>query len=73
MTMPLFYNENFAIDSKHIYKCGIRYVKDMLNNEGNFRDLNEIKAITKSGINFLNYYSIVMNVIILQLTVIFFI
>ena len=34
MTMPLFYNENFMIDSKYIYnanlfKCGIRYVKDM--------------------------------------------
>ena len=67
MTMPLFYNENFTIDSKYIYnanlyKCGIRYLKDMLNNEGSFKDLSEIKNITKNGINFLNYYSIVNSI-----------
>ena len=67
MTMPPFYYENFTIDSKYIYnanlyKCGIRYVKDMLNNEGSFKDFNEIKNITKNGINFLNYYSIVNSI-----------
>ena len=57
MTMPLFYNENFTIDSKYIYnanlyKCGTRYVKDKLNNNGRFKDLNEIKTITKNRMNF---------------------
>ena len=67
MTMPLFYNENITIDSKYIYdanlyKCGIRYVKDILRNDGCFKSLNEIKNVTKNGINFLNYYSIVNSV-----------
>ena len=34
----------------------------MLNNEGSFKDLNEIKNITKNGIDFLNYYSIVKSI-----------
>ena len=38
------------------------YVKDMLNNEGSFKNLNEIKNITKNGIIFLNYYSIVNSI-----------
>ena len=34
----------------------------MLNNERSFKDLNEIKNITKTGINFLNYYSIINSI-----------
>ena len=30
-----------------MYKCGIRYVKDMLNNEGSFKDLNESKTLPR--------------------------
>ena len=41
MTMPLFYNEDFTIDSKYIYdanlyQCGVRCVKDTLSNDGCF-------------------------------------
>ena len=73
INMPLFYNENLRIGSKHffnstLYNHGIRYIRDVLNEDGSFKNWNDIKNATSNGINFLEFYSIISSV----LKVIFF-
>ena len=61
--MPLFYNEKLMIGTKHffnriLYNGGIRYVKDMLNEDGSFKKWNDMKNNVNNGFNFLEFYSI---------------
>ena len=67
VNMPLFFNSNILVDSKHIYNkilydCGIRYVKDLLNVDGSFKNWLDIKTMTRNNVNFLNFYSITTSV-----------
>ena len=67
INMPLFYNENLRIGSKHffnstLYNHGIRYIRDVLNEDGSFKTWNDIKNATSNGINFLEFYSIISSV-----------
>ena len=61
--MPLFYNENIVIESNYVYDsimytAGVRYIKDLLNENGNFKNWNEINKLTDNKIDFLRYYSL---------------
>ena len=65
--MSLFYNENLRIGSKHffnstLYNHSIRYIRDVLNEDGNFKNWNDIENATSNGINFLEFYSIIKSV-----------
>ena len=67
VNMPLFFNRNILVDSKHIYNkilydFGIRYVKDLLNADGSFKNWLDIKTMTRNKVNFLNFYSITTSV-----------
>ena len=61
LNMPLFYNEHFLVNKKPIYNKtlydkGIRFVKDILQNNGCFVSFNYLKNVT--GINdYLQYYA----------------
>ena len=51
VNMPLFFNKNILVDSKHIYNkilydFGIRYVKDLLNADGSSKNWLDIKTMT---------------------------
>lgn len=61
--MPLFYNENIKINSNPIffqdlYNNGYRLVKDILNKNGSFKTLDDIKEESRNNIIFIHYYSI---------------
>ena len=61
--MPLFYDEKLMICTKHFFKCilyngGIRYDKNMLNEDGSFKKWNDMKNYVNNGINFLEFYRI---------------
>ena len=58
--MPLFHNEYFQIGSKHffnpeLYLFGFRYVKDMLKENGDFKNWDDIKINSSNKINFLTF------------------
>ena len=61
--MPLFFDKNILVDYKHIYNkilydFVIRYVKDLLNADGSFKNWLDIKTMTRNKVIFLNFYSI---------------
>lgn len=61
--MPLFYNHNFLIGNKGIFikswnDTGIRYVKDILKENGTFLDKHELERKTGLTINFLTYLGV---------------
>ena len=67
INMPLLYNENLRIGSKHflnstLYNHGIRYIRDVLNEDGSIKNWNDIKNATSNGINFLEFYGIISSV-----------
>ena len=67
VNLPLLFNRNILVDSKHIYNkilydFGIRYVKDLLNTDGSFKNWLGIKTMTRNKVNFLNFYSITTSV-----------
>ena len=63
VNMPLFFDKNILVDYKHIYNkilydFVIRYVKDLLNADGSFKNCLDIKTMTRNKVIFLNFYSI---------------
>ena len=65
--MPLFYNDNIIIESNYVYDsimytAGIRYIKDILNENGNFENWNETNKLTNNKTNFLRYYGLLNSV-----------
>ena len=40
----------------------IRYIRDVINEDGSFKNWNDIKNATSNGINFLEFYSIISSV-----------
>ena len=61
--MPLFYNHNFLAGNRYIYiqtlyNKGIRFVKDIINEQGNFVDLIYLEQVTGKPVNFLQYHSL---------------
>ena len=62
--MPLFYNENFTIDSKVIfikdlYDRGFRNVRDLMDNNGKFISLESIETIQVKKFNYLRYFGLI--------------
>ena len=62
--IPLFYNHNLLAGNKYIYmqtlyNRGIRFVKDIINEQGNFVELSYLEQITGKHVNFLQYHSLV--------------
>ena len=62
LNAQLFYNGNtcITINSKHmflpfLYNNGIRFIKDIILINGNFRELKSIEGITCKKVNFLTY------------------
>ena len=65
--MPLFYNENFTIDSKVIfikdlYDRGFRNVRDLMDNNGKFISLESIETILGKKNNYLRYYGLIKTI-----------
>ena len=65
--MPLFYNGNIIIESNYVYDsimytAGIRYIKDILSENGNFKNWNDINKLTNNKTNFSRYYSLLNSV-----------
>lgn len=61
---PIFCNKNFNIGgNSFLYKTwfdrGVRYIQDLMDNQGNFLDLNAFMRMTSINTNFLQYRGIV--------------
>ena len=57
--MPLYYNENITINSRPVffqdlYNNGYRVVKDILNKNGSFKTLDDIKEESRKNIIFIH-------------------
>ena len=61
--LPLFYNHNFLVDGKPVfyrlwYEKGVRYVRDLLDCNGNFLRREHFENKCGFKVNFLNYESL---------------
>jgi hypothetical protein len=61
--MPLFYNHCFSIGHRYIYiksfyDKGIRFVKDILNEQGDFIEFNLLEQCIGKQVNFLEYHGL---------------
>ena len=64
---PIFYNKNITIGKKHVFhktlhNKGIRFVNDLVNENGKFYSYQEIRIHTGSHLNFLEYQGIIDSV-----------
>ena len=65
---PLFYSNNITIAGAKIfyrdwYSKGIRFINDMIKENGDFYSQQEIIKKTKIKINILHYYGIIKSII----------
>ena len=61
--MPLFYNHMFITGNDYIfianlYSNGFRFVKDIINQHGEFKDIQYLELVTGKKINFLHYHNL---------------
>ena len=63
----IWYNSDIKIHNKSIYykqwhEKGIQYVKDLLDENGNFLDYNQFKTKYNLNVNFLKYYGLITKI-----------
>jgi hypothetical protein len=65
LQMPLFYNHNLLAGNRYMYFYvkifygkGIKFVNDIINQQGDFVDLHYLEQVTQKQVHFLEYHSL---------------